>query len=86
MHWAKPAQPVQLIRPLDFLVITDHAEMMGLAPAIRESNPILPFLRNGGDVHVGELGVGDGRDRPIDTSDAGGAQSDFFDGTDAQPA
>ena len=34
-------QPVQLIRPLDFLVITDHAEMMGLAPAIRESNPIL---------------------------------------------
>ncbi len=34
-------QPVQLIRPLDFLVITDHAEMMGLAPAIRESNPLL---------------------------------------------
>jgi len=34
-------QPVQLIRPLDFLVITDHAEMMGLAPAIQESNPVL---------------------------------------------
>ena len=34
-------QPVQLIRPLDFLVITDHAEMMGLAPAINESNPLL---------------------------------------------
>jgi hypothetical protein len=34
-------QPVQLIRPLDFLVITDHAEMIGLAPAIRESNPLL---------------------------------------------
>jgi hypothetical protein len=34
-------QPVQLIRPLDFLVITDHAEMMGLAPAIFESNPLL---------------------------------------------
>ncbi len=34
-------QPVQLIRPLDFLVITDHAEMMGLAPAIQESNPLL---------------------------------------------
>ena len=34
-------QPVQLIRPLDFLVITDHAELMGLAPAIRESNPLL---------------------------------------------
>jgi hypothetical protein len=34
-------QPVQLIRPLDFLVITDHAEMLGMATAIRESNPIL---------------------------------------------
>ena len=34
-------QAVQLIRPLDFLVITDHAEMIGLAPAIRESSPIL---------------------------------------------
>ncbi|MGB6992117.1 MAG: DUF3604 domain-containing protein, partial [Thermoanaerobaculia bacterium] len=27
-------QPVQLIRPLDFLVITDHAELLGLASAI----------------------------------------------------
>ena len=34
-------QPVQLIRPLDFLVITDHAEMIGLAASIRESSPIL---------------------------------------------
>ena len=34
-------QPIQLIRPLDFLVITDHAEMIGLAPAIRESSPVL---------------------------------------------
>ena len=34
-------QPVQLIRPLDFLFITDHAEMIGLAPAINESNPLL---------------------------------------------
>lgn len=34
-------QPVQLIRPLDFLVITDHAEFIGLAPMIQESNPIL---------------------------------------------
>jgi hypothetical protein len=34
-------QPIQLIRPLDFLVITDHAEMIGLAAAIRESSPIL---------------------------------------------
>ena len=34
-------QPVQLIRPLDFLVITDHAEMIGLAPMIRESKSVL---------------------------------------------
>ncbi|MEE9175161.1 MAG: DUF3604 domain-containing protein [Thermodesulfobacteriota bacterium] len=34
-------QPVQLIRPLDFLVITDHAELIGLAPMIHESNPVL---------------------------------------------
>ncbi|MCH7891787.1 MAG: DUF3604 domain-containing protein [Gemmatimonadetes bacterium] len=34
-------QPVQLIRPLDFLVITDHAEMIGLALMIQESNPLL---------------------------------------------
>ena len=32
---------VRLIRPLDFLAITDHAEMIGLAPAIAESSPIL---------------------------------------------
>ena len=30
-------QPVQLIRPLDFLVITDHAEFMGLAPMLHFS-------------------------------------------------
>ncbi|MBT8333464.1 MAG: DUF3604 domain-containing protein [Deltaproteobacteria bacterium] len=34
-------QPVQLIRPLDFLVITDHAEFIGLAPMIQESDPNL---------------------------------------------
>jgi len=34
-------QPVQLIRPLDFLVVTDHAEYIGLAPMIRDANPIL---------------------------------------------
>ena len=34
-------QPVQLVRPLDFLVITDHAEFMGLAPMIRNSAPEL---------------------------------------------
>ena len=34
-------QPVQLARPLDFLVITDHAEFIGLAPMIHESHPEL---------------------------------------------
>jgi hypothetical protein len=34
-------QPVQLIRPLDFLVITDHAEFIGLAPMIHSSAPEL---------------------------------------------
>ena len=34
-------QPVQLIRPLDFLVVTDHAEFIGLAPMIQESEPTL---------------------------------------------
>jgi len=34
-------QPVQLIRPLDFLVITDHAEFIGLAPMVHSSAPEL---------------------------------------------
>lgn len=34
-------QEVQLIRPLDFLVITDHAEFIGLAPMIQKSDPLL---------------------------------------------
>jgi hypothetical protein len=32
---------VQLIRPLDFLAISDHAEMIGLAPMVRDADPIL---------------------------------------------
>ncbi len=34
-------QRVQLIRPLDFLVLTDHAEFIGLAPMIQSSDPAL---------------------------------------------
>ncbi len=34
-------QPIQLIRPLDFLAITEHAEMIGLATAIRTGDPRL---------------------------------------------
>ncbi len=33
--------PVQLIRPLDFLAITDHSELIGLAPMIRDADPRL---------------------------------------------
>ena len=33
--------PARLNRPLDFLVVTDHAENLGLATAIAESNPEL---------------------------------------------
>ncbi len=31
----------RLIRPLDFLVVADHAETLGLSPMIEESNPLL---------------------------------------------
>ncbi|PRY19514.1 uncharacterized protein DUF3604 [Aliiruegeria haliotis] len=34
-------QPVQLVRPLDFLAITEHAEMLGIATAVRGSDPRL---------------------------------------------
>jgi hypothetical protein len=34
-------QPVQLVRPLDFLAITEHAEMIGLSTAIRGGDPRL---------------------------------------------
>ena len=34
-------QPIQLVRPLDFLAITEHAEMLGLATAMRGSDPRL---------------------------------------------
>ncbi len=33
--------PARLNRPLDFLVVSDHAENLGLAPAIAQSNPKL---------------------------------------------
>jgi Protein of unknown function (DUF3604) len=36
--------PVRLNRSLDFLVVSDHAENLGLAPAIAESN--LELLKN----------------------------------------
>jgi len=41
---ASAGQRVKLIRPLDFLVVADHSENLGLAELIAESNPQL--LRN----------------------------------------
>jgi hypothetical protein len=44
-------QPVQLIRPLDFLAITEHAEMLGLSTAIRTANPNLLQDEWGGRIY-----------------------------------
>ncbi|MDN3204525.1 DUF3604 domain-containing protein [Algoriphagus sediminis] len=41
----------QLRRPLDFLVISDHAENLGLAPAINSSNPDLLATEFGAMLH-----------------------------------
>ena len=50
----------RLIRPLDFLVVADHAENLGLAPMIAESNPDL--LKNEWGREVYEMvNAGDGR-------------------------
>ena len=43
--------PVKLARPLDFLVIADHAENLGLAPMIAESDPGLLKSEWGKTVH-----------------------------------
>ncbi len=49
--YSNSGQQVQLIRPLDFLVITDHAEFIGLAPMIHESNPVLLADPWGKEIH-----------------------------------
>ena len=43
--------PVQLIRPLDFLVITDHAEFLGLAPMVHAGHPDLLAHPWGREIH-----------------------------------
>ena len=43
--------PVQLQRPLDFLVVSDHAENLGLVALIAESNPELLKSAWGKTVH-----------------------------------
>ena len=44
-------QRARLIRPLDFLVVSDHAEALGLAPYISEHNPDLLATENGKKWH-----------------------------------
>jgi len=44
-------QRARLIRPLDFLVVSDHAENLGLAPMIAESNPELLKSDWGRELH-----------------------------------
>lgn len=46
-------QPFRLVRPLDFLVLTDHAEAMGLAPMVREGDPLLLSSQRGREVWDG---------------------------------
>jgi len=41
----------RLVRPLDFLVVADHAENLGLAPLIEESSPDLLAIPWGKKVH-----------------------------------
>ena len=44
-------QRARLVRPLDFLVVADHAENLGLAPMIRESNSELLKSPWGKEMH-----------------------------------
>jgi hypothetical protein len=43
-------QPFRLVRPLEFLVLTDHAEAMGLAPLLRDSDPHLLSSKRGREI------------------------------------
>lgn len=48
---ASAGQRAKLIRPLDFLVVSDHSENLGLAPMIAESNPELLSIPWGKAIH-----------------------------------
>ena len=48
---ASTGQRARLQRPLDFLVVADHAENLGLAPMISESNPELLRTEFGREIH-----------------------------------
>jgi len=48
---ASTGQRVRLQRPLDFLVVADHAENLGLAPMIADSDPELLRTEFGKEIH-----------------------------------
>lgn len=48
---ASSGMKAKLIRPLDWLVVSDHAENLGLAPMIAESNPLVTDNEWGKAVH-----------------------------------
>lgn len=48
---ASAGERARLVRPLDFLVVADHAENLGLAPMIAESNPDLLRIPWGKRIH-----------------------------------
>jgi hypothetical protein len=48
---ASSGQRVRLQRPLDFLVVADHAENLGLAPMITDSDPELLRTEFGKEIH-----------------------------------
>jgi hypothetical protein len=79
---------VKLGRPLDFLVIADHAENLGLAPMIAESDPELLKHPWGKKVHdMVKLGTFDGMREAFDTWIAAmQAVKDPFKGQEAQMA
>ncbi len=53
-------QRVKLVRPLDFLVVTDHAEYLGIAKLLNEADPALLATERG---HEGEQGESLGNSR-----------------------
>ena len=59
--------PVKLPRPLDFVVVTDHAENLGLAPAIAESNAELLKSAWGKKIHgLAKSGTAEGAGMAFD--------------------
>ena len=56
---ANSGMTAKLDEPLDFLVVSDHAEYMGLMPALRASDPRILDLPAGADLHR-ELTGGEG--------------------------